>query len=325
MKTTIPFKRWKQHCHVLLIFMLVSAYVLHFFDEYSNPWVVGLASKPVVAPRREVLFVTALYGTYEKTLKVPANQSISARFVAFTDREDLIESPGWEVHVVKDPAVYEMQSSPTGRNDLTNNTHPFNKAKFFKEQFHKLPGLQGHRIAIWMDSTVHITDGKAAEKIKNLVEKDGRNIIVFEHMRGGSMEEEVRASLGEKYYSPHWGCCDQPIQNVTEQYIKYLSLGFKEHWWLREYDAPLGIGGQKQYGMWVTCFVAFDMHKPISKTFLDTWWQQNVEFTTQDQVSFPFVAWKLKVYPFSLPVAGLISGNFDKNDLFIKMNHGLRN
>lgn len=311
----------------LLVALLLFCGALYQAQVYSVQSLTFFVSSHQ-GHRNEVLFVTAIYGTYENTFKPPQPQTIPARFVAFTDREDLVVSPGWEVHLVKDPEMYTTQSNLTGRNDLTNNKHPFNKAKFFKQQFHTLPILQGHRIAIWLDGTVHITNRSTAETIKNLVERDGKNIVVFEHRREGLVGEEVEASRlasrGEKYFSTHWGCCDQPLQNVTEQYDRYSSLGFQERWWLQEYDAPLEIGKREQYGLWITCFVAFDMLDPVSRIFLDTWWQHNVEFTTQDQVSFPFVAWKLKAYPFSLPVKGLIEGDVGKNDLFEKLKHGLR-
>ena len=313
-------ERKKWYFLVALLLFCAALYTAVVYSDQSLAFFVASHQ----GHRNEVLFVTAIYGTYENTLKPPQPQTIPARFVAYTDREDLIASPGWEVHLVKDPAMYTTQSNLTGRNDLTNNKHPFNRAKFFKQQFHTLPILQGHRIAIWLDGTVHITNRSTAETIKNLVESDGRNIIIYEHNREGVVGREATASKGHKYFSTHWGCCDQPMQNVTEQYDRYSLLGFQERWWLQEYDAPLGIGKREQYGLWVTCFVAFDMLDPVSRRFLDTWWQHNVEFTTQDQVSFPFVAWKLKVYPFSLPVKGLIEGDFNKNDLFEKLNHGLR-
>ena len=39
--------------------------------------------------KNKVLFVTAIFGDYEKTLKEPAQQEHPADFVAFTDRTDL--------------------------------------------------------------------------------------------------------------------------------------------------------------------------------------------------------------------------------------------
>ena len=46
--------------------------------------------------------------------------------------------------------------------------------------------------------------------------------------------------------------------------------------------------------------------------------------TLQDQVSFPFVAWKMKVYPFSLPSPGVSAGSWMRNDFFARAEHGMR-
>ena len=58
--------------------------------------------------KNKVLFVTAIYGDYEKTLKEPAQQQHPADFVAFTDRTDLV-SPTWQIRLVKDPLDYLLK------------------------------------------------------------------------------------------------------------------------------------------------------------------------------------------------------------------------
>lgn len=302
-----------------MVFLCLHAAVINITREP-----LGVYSSRLAHNRDEVLFFTSIFGTYESTLKSPESQSFPSRFVAFTDRDDLADTPGWEVHVIKDVSPYVKNPNFTGRNDLTSNRHPFNLAKFFKQQFHTLDVLRGHRVAIWIDGTVHIHNGSTAEIVNTLVQQDGRNFILFEHDRNGIVEAEVEASLMfDKYTSTHWGCCDQPLQDVQGQFSEYQSFGFKEQWWLNDYDTPLGVADRKQYGLWVTCFIGFDMSSPITHKFMDIWWQHNVEYTTQDQVSFPFVAWKLRVYPFSLPIAGFIEGDFNTNDLFHKLDHGL--
>ena len=59
-------------------------------------------------PKNKVLFVTAIYGDYEKTLKEPAKQLHPADFVAFTDREYL-SSPTWQIRLEKDPLNYLLK------------------------------------------------------------------------------------------------------------------------------------------------------------------------------------------------------------------------
>ena len=56
----------------------------------------------------KVLFITAIYGGYEKTLKEPAKQQHPADFIAFTDRTDLA-SPTWQIRLVEDPLDYLLK------------------------------------------------------------------------------------------------------------------------------------------------------------------------------------------------------------------------
>ena len=356
-------------------------------SAFSSPSDHAATASKHESLKNKVLFVTAVYGDYEKTLKEPVQQQHPADFVAFTDHTDL-SSPTWQIRLVEDPLDYLFKhggrvgvgasasvnsataagdaapiqaatSSPSpssslsssassssrkkgrahgsaariaaayspavdGINSLAQNRHPFNLAKVFKMQFYRFFDLSEYRAAVWLDATVRIISPQTAGIALMLVAQETRNLVTFEHARGGLMSAEVAASKSEKYEGTHWGCCDQPYQNMTRQYEEYLQEGFTEKWWLDEYDAPMGISKRPEWGMWVTCFVAFDLQSPKSFEFLDAWWRENVIRTTQDQVTFPYLAWKMKVYPFSLPSPGVSGGTADHNDLFEKTPHGLR-
>ena len=190
-------------------------------------------------------------------------------------------------------------------------------------QFYRFFDLTEYRAAVWLDGTIQIIGPQTAGLVFHLLAEQGRNLVTFEHNRRGLLSAEAVASKTEKYEGTHWGCCDQPYQNVTRQYEQYLQEGFSEKWWLEEYDAPMGISKRPEWGLWVTSFVAFDLHSPTSFEFLDAWWRENVVHSTQDQVSFPFVAWKMKVYPFSLPSPGVSAGSWMRNDFFARAEHGM--
>jgi len=87
------------------------------------------ASHHRTAPR--VLFVTAIFGAYEKTLKEPAAQTVPSDFVAFTDRDNLT-STMWQVRRLPDVvSTYQslIEHDIAGRNNLANNSSPFMKVK----------------------------------------------------------------------------------------------------------------------------------------------------------------------------------------------------
>ena len=63
------------------------------------------------------------------------------------------------------------------------------------------------------------------------------------------------------------------------------------------------------------------MSNPQTFKFLDEWWLQNLIFTTQDQLSFPYSLWKHRILPYTLPSKN-ITGNAIKNNLFHQLPHG---
>ena len=119
----------------------------------------------------------------------------------------------------------------------------------------------------------------------------------------------------------------QPYQDINKQYQDYLSIAgdvlqpkSSSFWGRALYPTRV------DYGLFVTCFFAVNMNNPQSAMFLDEWFRHIVMYTTQDQISFPFVAQKLGIYPYPLPEEdenNLIKGDFNINTLFVKANHGL--
>jgi len=189
---------------------------------------------------------------------------------------------------------------------------------------HRFVDFGQYDVVVWLDATVVLINPETARHMVRLVDA-GRNFITFEHIRMGRISEEVAASRSKKYLAPSevYG----PAQDVDGQYAGYLAEGFTEKWWLSEYDAPMGIKDRPKYGMWVTCFVAYDAKSRETISFLNSWWTEIVQRSTQDQVSFPYVAWKEKVYPFSLPgdASGLVvTGGHRENSIYKKMSHGQR-
>lgn len=202
----------------------------------------------------------------------------------------------------------------------------FLQAKIFKTQMHRFVDIEQYDVVVWLDATVLLINPETAHYLVRLVDA-GRNFITFEHFssRRGSVAEEVASSRFTRYLAPSevYG----PAQDVDGQYAGYLAEGFTEKWWLSEYDAPMGIKNRPEYGMWVTCFVAYDARSRGTTSFLNAWWAQIVQGSTQDQVSFPYVAWKQKAYPFSLPTNSsgvVISGTCERNSIYEKLDHNER-
>jgi hypothetical protein len=76
-------------------------------------------------------------------------------------------------------------------------------------------------------------------------------------------------------------------------------------------------------GVWITCFVAFLNHDSSITNFLNLWYLQTLKYTTQDQIGFPYVSFKTKLVPYTLP-NDEISGDcpHDETQFYIKHSHG---
>ena len=132
----------------LLPFALMSVFITVCVDarDHRSP---GLQHSPRTnlsnTPR--VLFVTALFGEYEKTLKEPAHQTLAADFVAFTDRNDIMSSV-WQVRRLPDIILaYQalvLQDGIVGPNKLSNNSSPFMKVWREVRTGCRQQGRQGH-------------------------------------------------------------------------------------------------------------------------------------------------------------------------------------
>jgi hypothetical protein len=297
-----------------------------------------------------VAVITAVYGDYEKSCKPFVRQTIPTDFFCFTDNPQILKNSqrhsesqrrmirnGWIV----DSTPYHLQDLQyevenqllNDTNAYHNNQHPFNIAKYYKTNFHRIAILQDYDVVIWIDGTIRIVNPDMSRHVWHVLSSQNETMMVFELPRYGSMEREAKASMKvKKYVSTSWLGFRQPYQNVSKQYESYVNeYGYRDIVYWQEYlrskaqeTGSLEWLGRKHYGVWCTCFVAFNMKMKKSDVyrFLDLWHNQIRSYTTQDQVSFPFVIQQLDIHPYSLP-QGDIYGNYDMNSFFIKLNHGL--
>jgi hypothetical protein len=105
---------------------------------------------------------------------------------------------------------------------------------------------------------------------------------------------------------------------VNAQYDAYLQDGYTETYWSQV------LPGRPNAGVWITCFIAFDMNNHQTQNFLNEWYMQTLQHTTQDQISFPYALFKTHIAPFSLPREGIWGDTPHKETAFyVKMAHGL--
>lgn len=77
------------------------------------------------------------------------------------------------------------------------------------------------------------------------------------------------------------------------------------------------------FGVWITCFVAFLNKDEKIKAFLDLWYSQILKYSTEDQVSFPYVCQKLNTIPLTLPNNEVTGDRPHSSTMFyVKHDHG---
>jgi hypothetical protein len=146
-----------------------------------DPWLKANAS---------VAFITAVFGTYEKSAKPWRKQSIPTDFICFTNNPHLI-SNGWQLDYTP---YHELYPSPLDDGKMINTfhnkshpAHPFLIAKYYKQvslhnekedlipnlsdirsididlhllhgfqAFQNIPRLRQYEIVVWVDGTIEV-------------------------------------------------------------------------------------------------------------------------------------------------------------------------
>ena len=269
--------------------------------------------------KKKICLITAIYGNYEKSCKPVCDQSVEYDKVCFSDTA-IKENNGWEV----DTEPYHINNKAkidTGdyKNSLKKNRHTFNIAKYYKQNFHNIPKLKDYDIVIWMDGTIEIINQFFVEYFSIILQNN--KIATFDHeLRNGILYNEVEASNFQRYTSTNWNGQDQPYQYIFNQFEIYKIDGYNDLYWKR-YSQK--YSKSKNYGVWITCVVGFDMKSSTTIDFLNFWYLQTLKFTTQDQIGFPFSLQKLKIFPYSFPDKYVkLHTNHIKNELYYKHRHG---
>ena len=136
-----------------------------------------------------------------------------------------------------------------------------------------------HRWAIWIDGGVELlSEGFAAAMIAAM---DGRPLGVFAHPQRESVYDEAAVCARLKKYEDAL---------LEQQVVDYRAAGFL--------DAN---------GLWGCTVLVWDLTHPQQAKLSELWWAQQERYGTMDQVSLPFVLWRLGIRTAQLP--GPLWGN----------------
>lgn len=217
----------------------------HFHGNYTksnvDPKFTKYVNFKTGLPR--VVFISASFGTYEKRLKPIVNQTVPYfDQIMFTDVKHN-QTYGWTLDHNQYHLHYKSKFD-TGNeyNSLKKNAHPFNVAKYYKQQFQNIPRIRLYDVVIWLDASIEINNPYTVEWSYAAMVENKTDVALFVHeFRGGSLQAEIVVSLTDlKYTRKNWLGIDQPVQPIGEQYQAYLSMGYNESFW-PDVRSTLGI------------------------------------------------------------------------------------
>lgn len=163
--------------------------------------------------------------------------------------------------------------------------HPRLSAKWFK--MHPDKELPAHRYTIWIDGCLKITSDSFVEEAISAL--NGSGIALFRHPDRDNIVDEVAASVPMAKYAG---------LSLAAQVQHYQRCGF-----------------QLSSGLYACALIVRDGATQQISDLNRMWMDENVRWTYQDQLSFPYVCWKLDLSP------GVIPYNFWENPLFDRLPH----
>lgn len=206
----------------------------------------------------------------EETIEDIRNNKIVI-YTAFTGDYDTLKYP----EVIDDNCDYicftdnpELTSDlwkiiPMEESVLDNNR----KAKKYKLLPHKY--LKDYKYSFWLDGTFKIKGSIREYIYKNI--RANSKMLVPVHTERDCIYEEYKASKIIPRY---------PRAVMEEQIEYYKSQGFPKHY-------GLGVMG-----------ALFRQHNhPEVIKVMEDWWDENIKYTNQDQLSFAYVSWKNDFHP----------------------------
>jgi hypothetical protein len=154
--------------------------------------------------------------------------------------------------------------------------HPRLSAKWFK--MHPHVALPAHRRTVWVDGSVQMLGADFAEVVLEAMSPDGLSLFRHPTRDTAAAEAEFCVPLG-KY-------AGQPL---LEQVAHYRARGFPD-----------------ESGLWAGGIVGRENVRKIRRLGR-LWMRENIRWTYQDQLSLPYLLWRLGIEPGTIP-AGLRDG-----------------
>jgi hypothetical protein len=200
------------------------------------------------------------------TLRKPRRALYTAIFGNYDPLKDIPEQPGVDLICFTDDTSLQHPSWRV-RYVQPKYAHPRLSAKYYKVLSHVV--LSEYDEVLWIDGSFEVHDPRFAFESFEYLEH--ASIALFLHPDRGCIYDEARVSqLMTKYR-------DQKIE------------GQVAHYWNEGFPAKAGL--------FAAGIIARRNADPKIRDFNEAWMEQNEKWTYQDQLSLPYVLWKLGIEP----------------------------
>jgi hypothetical protein len=243
---------------LLFLFFLLVMLVFILYRYRVKTQTEGLENKPKIA------VITAIYGNYDIIKEPNIKNKTAFDWFCFTDNSNMTSS-SWKIvntpyHTIHEPEYYNSIQDTRTKNMMS--------AKFFKMKEHTIDILKNYDYYIWIDGSISLRDN-FVNNINEIIDKNV-NLVNFKHSERNNVKDETAFSIPMKKYKS---------QNLQQQYDSYVSAGFPDTQGLFENT------------------VIVRRNNSVINTLFDDWWEQNKQYSYQDQISYPFVLWKHHITP----------------------------
>jgi hypothetical protein len=245
-----------------ILFLIITSYV---FFRYVFSWKI-FEHFDSGAPR--IAIISAIFGGYDEPKEQNINDKNLADWYLMTDSSNNVS--GWNVITQK----YHLENTPPNedKNNYNNitETSVYNmmSAKYYKCQTHHIDILRNYDYYVWVDASVELKPD-FMKNIMEIIHKD-KSLANFRHGVRTTVKDEITESMKSDRYKE---------QKVEEQYKMYVADKFPDNLGLYE----------------LTMFIR--KNNTTINTLFDDWWQHNLKYSYQDQISYPYVLWKHKMKP----------------------------
>ena len=274
----------------LLVFIFIFTIILFYIYHKYNYIVTEKFHN------KKIACITSIYGNYDN-LKTPNIKNMDkVDWFCFTDN-DKLNNNVWKIitkkyHLINNNNILHKQYKNNYDNITDARVYNMMCAKYYKIKTHEIDILQDYDYYIWIDGSIILQDDFIINIMKLIDEET--NLINFKHSCRDNIRDEVILSLQMKKYDN---------QNLEIQYNDYINSGFTDDIGLYENT------------------VIIKKNTPDINNLFNNWWIHNLEYSYQDQISYPYVLWKANIIPNIINENVFNNKDYTYSDFSLMSNH----